>query len=73
MTTAWKFSIDFAAVPEFNEEEIRAMVTRTANQADGRVIVKGNDIYLTKLDDAFAFRMRAGEFVEGGEKTRVRA
>ncbi len=73
MTTAWKFSIDFNSTPEFSKSEIRQMVAATASEAQCRVIMIGDDVYLTKFDDAFAFRMRAGELVEGGRKTRVEA
>ena len=73
MTTAWKFSIDFAASPEFTATEVREMVAATAHEADGRVIMIGDDVYMTKFDDAFSFRMRAGHLVEGGARSRVEA
>jgi hypothetical protein len=71
MTHAWKFSIDFAASPEFTETEVRQMVAETANEADGRVLMIGDDVYMTKFDDAFSFRMRAGHLVAAMSKSSV--
>jgi hypothetical protein len=71
MTKAWKFSIDFLSCPELNKEDVRDMVTESAYEADGDVFMVGDNVYMVKRDDAFAFRLRAGHLVGGISKAVV--
>lgn len=60
----WKFAIDYDALPDYTEAEIRDMVAEKATEADGRIF--GDKVYITKFEDAFSFRLRAGHLLEAG-------
>jgi hypothetical protein len=65
---AWKFAIDYLNnMDEFSPEEVRSMVAETAGEADGRVVLRRDAIYMTKFSDAFSFRLRAGHLVSDAQ------
>lgn len=66
MTSAWKFSLNLDS--GFTTTE---MHHRVGDLLVGisPVEIKGDDIYISKLDDAFTFRMRAGNMVDSSKVT----
>lgn len=64
MDTVWKFSMLDA------EDDVMDMIDDLLGEVDG-VTVRGKDVYIAKLEDAFTFRMRAGNWVSTTTKVSV--
>ena len=57
----YKFTMVF---DEIDEVEVRKRIDTLLDEVTGKVVVRGNDIMISKIDDAFAFMMQASLMIK---------